>query len=317
MAILCILGIAVTGLGLRRVPQRALQFFPVLADFTWRQVLQAGIGIQDLHLPYSTLLFGGEKEAVIGVSRIRDREPLANMLTKPITVFKLPIGHERSVPLHELKHSFSGNFPQNPLVRRVPGYENGAAPLEAAVLAFCPPHRLEEVIGFKIGPLASHLIFFKSTGIGGKQSDHWGRVTPIKLSWQMPAILEIDHKASFAFGFFRPKDIGHCSVWTAYRHVGLFSYYEGRLSILIRRFCGSRSFFGRAHLADVNDQQSESNENSEFFPKWCAILAPLGAVGIWSSWDNVRSEHRLRLSVSVFVARAILWMYGVARLITL
>jgi len=55
----------------------------------------------------------------------------------------------------------------------------------------------------------------------------------------------------------------------------------------------------------------------QYFPKWCAIFAPFGAAGIWWSWDNIRRERRLPLSLSVFCISAILWMYGFARLITL
>jgi len=71
------------------------------------------------------------------------------------------------------------------------------------------------------------------------------------------------------------------------------------------------------HLEDVDDEQSESNQNSKFLPKWSALFAPIGAFGIWFTWDNVRDERRLTSSVIIFTASAILWMYGFAALITL
>jgi hypothetical protein len=82
-------------------------------------------------------------------------------------------------------------------------------------------------------------------------------------------------------------------------------------------FRGLGCLFGRPHLADVDQEQTESGNDSKFFPKWGLVFAPIGIAGIWWSWDNIRAERRVFFSVSVFVASAILWMYGLARLITL
>jgi hypothetical protein len=82
-------------------------------------------------------------------------------------------------------------------------------------------------------------------------------------------------------------------------------------------FSGIRAVSSGSHLADIDQEQTESDEDSKFFPKWGFVFAPIGAAGIWWSWDNIRSERPVCFSLRVFVASAILWMYGLARLITL
>jgi len=93
-----------------------------------------------------------------------------------------------------------------------------------------------------------------------------------------------------------------------------FQFLRGSVSGV---FTGNSSLFRRAHLTDVDYKQPDSNNDCKFFPKWSAIFAPFGIAGIWWSWDDLRNGRRLRLSASVFVVSAILWMYGFARLITL
>jgi hypothetical protein len=76
------------------------------------------------------------------------------------------------------------------------------------------------------------------------------------------------------------------------------------------------SFFSRAHLANIYDQQSESDEDSEFFPWWSALLVLIGSYVLLWGWECLRGNQRLRWGTAAFVCGAIVYMYGFARLIT-
>jgi len=69
----------------------------------------------------------------------------------------------------------------------------------------------------------------------------------------------------------------------SYRADPLLSHHSRLLLNLSQRALGGVSgLFGGTHLADVYDQQSESDEHSSIFrylfPKCCVILAPIGIV---------------------------------------
>jgi hypothetical protein len=75
------------------------------------------------------------------------------------------------------------------------------------------------------------------------------------------------------------------------------------------------SLLRRTRLTNVGYEKSQSAERDDFFPQWCVLLAPIGAIGVWFTWGRVRNECGLTRDVWIFALSAILCMYGLARLI--
>lgn len=136
---------------------------------------------------------------------------------------------------------------------------------------------------------------------------------PNVFSCKGPGIRKIDPDFQFAIvqdGSHVPVDIADYRSDGQEREPWTIGQFHGLIG-------GVRSFLSSTHLADINQKQTDSDKDGKFFPKWGLVFAPIGAAGIWWSWDNIRSERRVCFSLTVFVASAILWMYGLARLITL
>ena len=95
------------------------------------------------------------------------------------------------------------------------------------------------------------------------------------------------------------------------------------LSRLRGGFSGLSSLFGGTHLASVNDQQAQGNQDSATFERplppflfWISALT--GAVGVFWGWGRIRSDRGNRFWNSIaFIVGCILWIYGFAGLITL
>jgi len=125
---------------------------------------------------------------------------------------------------------------------------------------------------------------------------------PAQLSGcYIPAIVDISLK--------NIASDGDVSLDAANRFITFFSrplfHFSGAFGSIGRFLRGS-------HLEDVDDEQSKSDKDGKFFPKWSAVLAPIGVVEIWWSWGRVRTETRISRDVLIFIGSAIFWTYGFA-----
>jgi hypothetical protein len=90
----------------------------------------------------------------------------------------------------------------------------------------------------------------------------------------------------------------------------------------IRRALGSFGGFSRfPRLPSVDTENTESDQDSpylkRFFPRWCAIFAPFGAIVLGWGWWNLRDNRRLPWSAISFCVGCIFWIYGFTRLVSL
>lgn len=121
-----------------------LQFLPSFWKFARTEVRIVGVGVKNLHLPHRTFIFGDQEHPIVGTTEMLQREAATNMVPEAITIFKLTARHTVAVPVYVLQHSLSWKFPEDPLIRRSSGDEDGATPLEAAILTSRSPHGLED-----------------------------------------------------------------------------------------------------------------------------------------------------------------------------
>lgn len=78
------------------------------------------------------------------------------------------------------------------------------------------------------------------------------------------------------------------------------------MGALIGAFSGVRRFLSRARLPGIYDENSEGRQNSRFFPRWGALVAPIGAMILLWGWNCIRNERNLRWGSLAFVGGAIL-----------
>jgi hypothetical protein len=84
---------------------------------------------------------------------------------------------------------------------------------------------------------------------------------------------------------------------------GIVSRVSGVLGSISGFLCGTR-------LPRVHKEDSKRNNYSRFFPRWGALVAPVGVIVLLWGWNCIRNERRLFWGILAFIGGAILWGYG-------
>jgi len=296
---------------------RPFEFLSSFLDFTWAEILKVGIGVKNLHFPNWAFIFIRQEKSIIRIASISEGEVPTNVVAEAIAVIKRSVWGEWPVPVHKLQNSFLWKFPQHALVGGVSRDLDRSTQAEAlSVFATLgPPHGSEGMIGLKCNVWSWSPISGPYVGILGHYFDDWRILPPIKFSWKMARVLEVNQYPGLIVRTCGHNDVGGYTIRTANRHVRLFAHRQSRESVFVSLFRGSC-------LSEVEIQKANSDQDSDplehrFQPR-SLVWATCGFSNalFWRGWHNLLNDRHIFLAGVARLSRMTLLAQGLSRLIT-